>query len=72
MNSCSKYAYIKPSLKKASKEAPEVIKEEDWEVHSDDLSDEFDSDEEVKQVAKGNAQGKTDTYPFKNIILSLS
>lgn len=58
MESCSKHTYIKPSFKSALKGAPEVIKDEDWEVHSDELSDEFDSDEEQKEESKDQVLGK--------------
>lgn len=58
MESCSNHAYIKPSLKKCLKGAPVVIKDEDWEVDSDELSENFDSDDEQMEEAKDQVHGK--------------
>lgn len=51
MNSCSTRAFIKKSNKKQLEGAPEEIKEEDWEVDSDELNQSFDSDDEAEQPA---------------------
>lgn len=45
MQSCSKYTYIKQNLKGKSK-VKDDFQEENWEVNSDELNEEFDSDDE--------------------------
>jgi hypothetical protein len=51
MESCSKHIYIKPSIKSNFKgEAPDIIKEEDWEVHSDDLNKSIDSEDDEEEI----------------------